>query len=161
MKRIIIAITLLMVPLALSAQTKSFREFSGKYSGRDGYTMIEMSGEMFKTIGGNVTVKSDDTDISSLLKQIKNMVIIISENPSSGFAEDVQSMIKSGGYTSMAVISEGEQTSKFYVIQKNGKTSEFLMTVLGAGDNVIMSITGENLDVSQITQFARKTTGAD
>lgn len=161
MKKIILTLALLMMPLALSAQTKSFRELSGKYSGRDGYTVIEMSGEMFKAIGNNVTVKSDDTDMSSLVKQIKNMIIMISENPSSGFAEDVQNMIKSGGYTSMAVISEGEQTSRFYVIQKNGKTSEFLMTVLGDGDNVIMSITGDNLDVSQITQFARKTTGTD
>jgi len=161
MKRIILALALLLMPLALSAQTKSFREFSGKYSGRDGYTIIEMSGEMFKAIGNNVTVKSDDTDMSSLVKQIKNMVIIISDNSSPKFREDVKDMIKSGGYTSMAAISEVEQTSKFYVIQKNGKTSEFLMTVLGEGDNVIMSITGDNLDVSQITQFARKTSGSD
>ncbi len=158
MKRIILMLVLLFSYSAAFAQTESFREFSGKYSGRDGYTMIEMSGEMFKAMGNNLSVQQvgengEAADLSRVVSQMKNMVIIVSEDRSETFGQDVTEMVNSGKYKLLATINEGTQTSRFYSISKGGKTVEFLMTVFGGDDNVIMSITGDNLDVSQITRM--------
>lgn len=158
-KKIILIITLLFVSLGLPAQTKSFRDFYDKYSGRDGYTTIQMSGEMFKAIGSNVKINTDAMDVSSMINQIKNMMIIITDRCDEQFAKDVQKMVRSGNYVAMTTVKDGSQTSQFFTVKKDGKTTEFLMTVLGEGDNVIMSIVGENLDVSQISKLAREPAG--
>lgn len=150
---------ILAIPLALSAQSRSFRELYGKYSGRDGYTTIEISGEMMNAIGSNVTVSGSKKNVSSLMSKMKNMMIVITSEGTASFAEDVENMIKTGGYTSMTDVNDGRQSSRFYVVRKNDKITEFLMTVMGEGDNVLICIVGDNLDIAQVTSFAKNTAG--
>lgn len=153
-KKIIILSVLLILPVVLSAQTKGFREFYDKYAGKKGYTAIEMSGAMFGLMGDKINVKGDDKEVSNLMNQISNLVIIVSEDSDPDFVADVDNMVKNGDYVVMTTIRDGEQTIQFLTSNKKGKTAEFLMTVIGGdGDNVVMNIVGEDLDVSQVTRL--------
>lgn len=154
-------IALALVWLPVSAQTKSFRAFYEKYSVLEGYTTIDISGAMLNAIGAGEGSDSDTGDIGPLMDNIKGMMIVITESATPEFAEDVRRVVHDGKYVPMTTVNDGSRTSQFYSVQKNGKISEFLMTVLGEGDNVVMSISGSGLDVSQVTQFAKGGAGED
>lgn len=162
MKKIAFIIALLLLASgALRAQTKEFMRFYEKYSGLNGYTTIEISGAMLKAMGGNVTVSSDADGGAELMNRMDRMLLVITDTADEGFESDIRRMIEDGGYVRMTAVNDAGVMSRFYFIQTNGRRSEFLMTVTGGGDNVIMSITGDDLDVSQMTRFARKHVGQE
>ncbi len=157
-----IILILLSVPVALSAQTRSFLDLYDKYAGVDGYVTIEMSGSMFNVING--VAKVVDKESSGMISKIDNLIMIVADTVDPAFDRDVEAMVRSGGYISMTTIRDGGDTVRFYMIpQKDGdggKASEFMMTVISDSESVVMSITGDGLDIDEISRIARKTGNA-
>lgn len=147
MKKYIIIVTLLLLPLVASGQSRSFRALSDKYSGRQGYTVVEMSGDMLKAISSSGK-KSVMDNIP--LNNIDNMVIIVSEKESSDFRNDVKTMISEGLYLPLSKVNSSGSKVSFYVSKSHGIIKEIVMTVYDGSDNVVVSITGTNLSVDQI-----------
>lgn len=156
-KMIWIVAAAILLPLAAHGQSPSFYHFYDKYAGVDGYTTVEMSGAMFNSM--NSSSKKGGNDSSDMLKSIKNMIIVVSENPSAEFRNDIRKLTRSGDYEAMTVIRDGSDVVEFYVVQKDGKPGEFLMVVMESRDCVVMSITGDNLNISGISQMAGQAAG--
>lgn len=147
---------LLAVPMLAAAQSPGFSDFYQKYAGLSGYTTVEMSGAMFNAI--NASSSDSSKGESALSDQIDNMVIIVSEEYSAEFLKDVRDMLEKGKYTRFTSVRDGSNLVEFYVLQKNNKAHEFLMFVDDGSSSVVMTITGEDLNVQKISQMASQTT---
>lgn len=154
-KAIFIFLTILLLPATLSAQSRSFRALYDKYAGRDGYVTVEMSGSMFNVMNG--LVKDNDEDAADFMSKIDNLILIVADTDDPTFGRDVEAMI-GNGYVSMTTIRDGEDTVQLYMIpQEGGKASEFMMTVISDDEYVVMSITGDGLDIDEVSRIVRKT----
>lgn len=147
MKKYILLFLLLSISLGAGAQSRSFRALSDKYSGKDGFTVVEMSGDMLKAINSSGK-KSSSGNIP--LNNISNMVIIVSEKNTSAFFDDVNAMLAKGGYSELSAVNSGGSSVSFYAMKSGGEITEILMLVCDGNDNVIMSVTGKGLSIDQI-----------
>lgn len=150
-------VVLSLAPLFAWAQTAKFYDFYDKYAGRDGYTTVEISGAMLKVMNAssddNKTVKKDAGD-KSAMDNIKNLIIIISEDRNAGFMGDVRKLTRGNEYTPLTVIRDGGDTVELLVRQKGDAAVELLMIVTDMESTVVMSITGDNLNIDKISQMA-------
>jgi TusA-related sulfurtransferase len=149
---------ILLAPAVLSAQSRSFRTLYDKYAGSEGYVTVEMSGSMFNVVNG--VAKDNNRGSSDFMSKIDNLVIIVADTDDPAFGRDVEAMVRDGGYISMTTVRDGGDKVQFYAIQKDGKASEFMITVISDSEYVVMSITGDGLSVDEISQIARKTGNA-
>ena len=156
MKRIIITIIIaLSAPLLLNGQTASFKKFYTNYSGRDGYTSIEMSGEMFKSM--NIKVEKGDNTQANFLKQIDKLSIVVTNEQADNqlFRNDIKKMIANGQYKVMTNINDSGNELRIYVCSTNGKNSEFVVTALSEDESFVISIVGNDLNMQQIQQMVK------
>ncbi len=155
-KVIVISFMMLLLPAWASAQSGSFRDLYNKYAGAEGYVTVEMSGSMFNVING--AAEENNGTRAEFMNKIDNLVIIVADAPDPVFGRDVEAMVGLGGYKPMTTIRDGGDKVDFYMIRHGDTTSEFMMTVAGESEFVVMSITGKGLTVDEISQIVQKTT---
>ncbi len=144
---------LLILPITLMAQKKSFKLLFEKYSGREGYTTIDLSADMLQLFY-HFADKNQDPEISQLLNDIKGISIVVSDKVNEEFSEDVEKMIeKYPGLKAITSINEGGQVTRIFVAEKDRITTDFLMVSYGRQNNVVINIVG-NVDVKQISRLS-------
>ncbi len=111
-----------------------------KYGERDNIVTMNIPGEMLSEQGGEPT-------------NVEQFIMIVSETPLADFAEDVDALIKDGGFRSlMNVKSEGNRVG-FY-LSKNKEA--FLMVVHSAeGGTVLMCAQGEDLKMQDMMALSK------
>lgn len=168
MKKIILLLLAAMLPLGAGAQKMSFREFAEKYSGRAGYTRIEVTQAMLNLMGAG---QKDDKQEGMLagIKGVTRICIITADKASDTFVGDMMGVVAEGsGYRLLTTITEGKQAALFYYKEIADKEkqddppriSEFIMILHGDGDNLIMSIHGD-FSIKQISSIADKATSGE
>jgi hypothetical protein len=130
-----------------------FGEFFDKYSGKSGYTAIEMSSDMIKLIGG-ISAGNNGDELSDALEGIDNIKIIIADRPSEAFGKDMDALAANSEYKMMTLVSEGKQELRFYLRPITGGRSEFLLLNSGPADNLVISIRGK-IDVKKISGLSQ------
>jgi aromatic ring hydroxylase len=152
MKKYVIFL-LLMLPLALTAQQKSFKLLFDKYSGRDGYTTVGISADMLKMVY-SFSGEESDHEMTKLINDIKGISIVVTERMNDEFIDDIEKMIdKYVGLKTVTSINEGGQVTRIFIVEKDTITSEFLMVSYGKQSNVVINIVG-NVDVKQISRLS-------
>lgn len=159
-----ILIWMLLLPSLLMGQQMNFRTLYDKYTGKEGFTTIDLSMELLRTLG---RVADEDVEWSDLLKNIQSIRIVMASSKSEEFVTDMERIIEDTDYTLLTSINESGQKTKFFcsVLPENEKKSkssnrdkEFLMLSYGNNDNLVMQIVGD-VDVSQISKLSGKMTG--
>lgn len=147
-------IPLLMLPAAASAQQRDFNDFYRKYSGREGYTSIEITAEMARMLGNAVTSRTDNTRLGELLGDIRSIRIVVSKWLHDDYRSDMERLTSGGAYRLMSVVTRDGQTTRFYYTgnQRSGD-AEFLMLSTGAAENVVVNIFGA-FDIKDISQLS-------
>lgn len=141
----------LWLPLLAFGQDDSFMRLYEKYSGRDGFTTVEMSGMMLRAFN------AAGSDVSGIpaLDNVDRLVIIISEGEDERFAEDVGRMLREGGYTSASIVRDGTQSVEFFIKEQDGLTAELILNVRDGHDaQVVMLLAGHDLSITQISGIA-------
>lgn len=160
MKRIIFLTAALLISRAISAQTNPIDEIFEKYSEREGFTSVYISGKMFGMLGA-MEAKSGDSD--NLMLRLKS-IRILSENDSlskSGvnFYTELSKKPDLSVYEELMVVKEGKETTKFLIRQEGDRISELLMISGGANGNALISIKGD-FNLKEISQIS-KTLGVE
>lgn len=157
MKNIILVAILLISSLAMAQQTHSNRLFD-KYSGQEGYTSIYITHYMFELFAkiANEAEEKEFQDITTNLTSIKILTIDSALNAQNDhtFDEEISSQLPKDIYKELMVIKDGKQTVKFLINEKNDKISEFLMTVYGEGDPVLIFLEGD-IDLKQVSKLSK------
>lgn len=150
-----------LLPILACGQQRGFTAFYNQYSGREGFTTVEITGDMIRMMGNMIVEKGSDADLSRMLNGIKSIKIVVSEHFNEVFIADMNKIVVNSPYKLMTSIVQGAQTTKFYFIElvgakkQSGETlaSEFLMLSQGGEDNVLINIVGE-LDIKKISKLS-------
>ena len=160
MKRFFYLIIAFLITQVICAQTNQIDALFDRYSDKDGFTSIYISGRMLKMLGamGNDSGKSGN--ILSRLKSIR----ILSEDESSSTGKvnlysELSRALDLSIYEELMVVREGSDVTKFLVRQNGDSVSELLMITGGSGGNSLISIRGD-INLRELAELS-KTIGID
>ena len=150
MKKILFPL-LLALPLMMAAQQKSFMNFFERYSGKDGFTTVDITPGMLRMM---LNFVEEDEEMSGLIGNISGIRIVVCHFYDKEFVEAMDKMIDKAPYQLVSTINESGQQTKFFNIEKNKKTTEFLMVSYGRSENLVVNITGD-IDVNKISRLSQ------
>ncbi len=160
-----LSVTLVVILMALMPSvTKAQSAIDGlyeKYAGKDGFTSINVSPELFNMMSGFNMHDSSRKAIAAqnAIKQIKSLKMLVYEPKDSikalNFYHVIQRMVPTTGFKDLMSIKSDGSNLKFLARQdKNGKIKELLMIVNGSHETMIMSITGL-IDMKTISEISK------
>jgi len=141
MKRICITLLAALLPLAAAAQNRAIEALAQKYSGREGFSTTVLKGRLTNDLSGMLALES--VDISNIMRDVSSIVVVRAERADDGFARDVRGAAAATGYsTVLSQSSDGEQISFLISERASGRKNEFVIVILGAKTNMLVSIVG-------------------
>ncbi len=153
MKRQFLIIVAFLICSALNAQTNPIDELFNKYSDREGFTYVSISGRMLNMLG-TLQEGSKPDNIMLRLKSIR----ILSDDDSlsaSGinFYQELSKKLDLSVYEELMVVKEGHDITKFLVRQNGENISELLVISGGTGGNSLISIKGD-INLKELSELS-------
>ena len=156
MKRLILFSTVLCMVTLLNAQTSAIDEFFDKYSGKDGFTIVTISGKLLSLFTG----KNANAEGSNIINRLTSIKILSVEdsllNQSVNFYKELSKKLDLSVYEELMVVREGSDATLFFIKQKGDIISELLMITGGPGNNTLISIKGD-LDLRSLSELSDQT----
>jgi len=162
MKKLILTVaTVVAVFLAQSLYSQTaIDDLYKQYAGKDGFTSINISPELFGMISDFDMNDSSESakEAKNLVEQLSGLKMLVYE-PKEGqsneaFLKEVRTLSESKGYTEMMSVDSEDEVVKFLAKKgSDGRISEMLMIVLDDSEAVVMSMTG-SLDMKSISKIA-------
>ncbi len=141
MKKIALFIPVLLVPLMLTAQTKSIDKLFKKYYGKEGFTTVLITQDMFEVIAN---MEEEKGEFEGTLGKIKRVRVIAQEDEADvaavNFMEELKG-VEFDDYKELVVVREADQEVMVLAKEEDGRLSELLVLV-GGEDNVLVSVEG-------------------
>jgi len=154
MKKIILFITAFCMVTLLNAQTSAIDDIFDKYSERDGFTTVTISGKLLSLFAGK---KDEGSDIINKLTSIRILSVEDSLlNKSVNFQKEISKKFDFSGYDELMVVKEGSDATMFLTKQKGDIISELLVITGGPGGNTLISIKGD-LDLKSLSELSNET----
>jgi hypothetical protein len=143
MKRSLIFITAFFISGIVSAQNNPVDALFDKYSERDGFTSVYISGKMLHLFSGPDERSKNPDNILLRLNSIR----IISQDSVSrekiNFYEELKGKLDFSVYEELMVVQEGKNVTKFLVRQAGNRISELLVITGGRNSNSVIAIRGD------------------
>jgi hypothetical protein len=154
MKKCILFILILVSPLITSAQNKAVEQLFQKYSGKEGYTSVVITKNMFQLFANVENSENDD-----FLRTVKNLdfiKILSAKSPIDGkaFYKEVLSLIPEKEYKELMVIQEADEVVKFLTLEKDGVIKELLMVSGGKDETAVIWMSGI-IDMKTVAKIAQ------
>lgn len=162
MKKIQITIALfVLIPLFSMAQISSIDKLYEKYAGKEYFTSINISAEMFKLAAGlSQNLEDEDAkELNNMVNQINGMKILIFEDSLKqskiNFMDELSKSVDFKDFAELMRVEEKDGTVRFLTKKENGgKISEMLMIAEDDGEVVVMSFTG-SIELETIGKMAK------
>lgn len=145
MKRLLFILTLIIIPLGLSAQT-SLDDIYEDYAGKKGYQSVIYGKKMITMMKENAS-----SDVRRLLNGISMIRIISHSGSESALYDDVKDIVRKE-YDLISRIDEEGNSSLFYLYEDDDEMS-FVMISSGEESKVILEIIGR-FDVKDISKLS-------
>src|ERR1022692_2165589 len=132
MKKTILIILTIIIPLIAGAQSSPADKIFDTYSGKTGYTSVYVTRamfELFETISNDNDDK-DFKDITSKLNSIK--ILSMDTNPGNSFYKEMVRSLSLPEYEDLMIINDEGQEIKFIIRKKGDKITELIMIVGGS-----------------------------
>ena len=154
MKKLLLNLLVIVLPLALHAQRTPVDELFDKYSGKEGFTSVYITSYMFSMFSD---LETDDPEFDELMKNLKGIKILATDesyNGNANFYKEIIGKLPLSQYKELMVIKEKDQDVKFLINEKNGKIVELLLIAGGKDENALISIQG-NIDLKNISKLSK------
>jgi len=160
MKKVIFLIGALLISVIISAQSNPIDEIFEKYSEREGFTSVYISGRMLSMLASMETKEGNPDNILSRIKSIR----ILTENdslaiPKVNIYTELARKLNMEVYEELMVVKEGREVTKFLILEKENVISELLVISGGDEGNALISIRGD-LNLKELSQLS-KTVGIE
>ena len=156
MKRIILTAVCISIALILQAQNNPVDEIFQKYSEKDGFTVVTISGKMFNMFSSLNEEKNAEGQVISKLNSIRILSVEDSLlNQKINFYSELSKKLDFTVFEELMVVKEGQNITKFLIRQKGNVISELLVITGGPGGNSLISIQG-NLDMKSLSEISRQ-----
>ena len=155
MKRQFLIIAALLICQVIQAQKNPIDELFNKYSEREGFTYVSISGRMLNMIG---SLDSENNPDNIMLRL--NSIRILSENESLStgnvnFYNELNRMLDLSVYEELMVVKEGNDITKFFILQNGNTISELLVITGSSGGNSLISIRGQ-INLKELSQLSKE-----
>ena len=141
MKKIALFIPILLVPLMLTAQQTPIDKLFNKYYGKDGFTTVLVTEEMFEVISN---MENEKGDFEGTLGKVQRVRVIAQEDEADvegvNFMDELKG-VEFDDYKELVVVKEADQEVLVLAKEEDGKIHELLVLV-GGEDNVLVSVEG-------------------
>lgn len=162
MKKTQIIITLfLLLPMLSFSQTSSIDKLYEKYAGKDNFTSINISAEMFKLAAGlSQNLENEDAkELNDLVNQINGMkILIFQDSPGQtkiNFMDELNKSVNFKDFAELMSVQEKNGVVRFLTKKGDGgKISEMLMIAEDGSEVVVMSFTG-SIELETIGKMAK------
>ena len=156
MKRILIALVMLLPLLGIAQDNSPIDKLFNKYANKDGFSTVNISGKLL-----NFASQSEGTDSkqAAMMEKISAIRILTVEdkelNKNLNFYKELEAdgFFKNNTYESLMEVTENNEIVRFYGRSgEKGKLSELLL-VVGGEENTLISIRGliDPNDIAKIT----------
>lgn len=157
MKKLILSVTVVCLTLILNGQTNPIDEMFNKYSERDGFTIVTISGKMFSMFA-NLDNEDKDKDANNVISRLKSIKILSVEdsllNKDINFYKEISKKLDLSVYEDLMVVKEGPDVTKFMIRQTGNVISELLVITGGPGGNSLISIKGD-LNLKNLSEISK------
>ncbi|MCK4699967.1 MAG: DUF4252 domain-containing protein [Bacteroidales bacterium] len=160
MKKLSLFFLVSVFPLFVFSQHQSVNKLFEKYAGKEGFTTVYISKNLFRMVG---EMNLDDPDVDELVDKLETIKILASDSEfingnNLNFYEEIMDELPIDEYDELLVVKEKDQDVMFLSKEKNGIITELLLIVGGTDSNALISITG-NIDLRHISKLASSMKG--
>lgn len=157
MKRVLSLICAICISGIINGQRTPVEDLFDKYSERDGFTVVSVSGKMFSMFSDLEEQKKDGEKVISNLKSIRILSVEDSTlNESINFYKEIEKKLDFSVYEELMVVKEGRNTTKFLTIQKGDIIKELLVITGGPAGNSLISIKGD-FNLKSLSELSKNT----
>lgn len=157
MKKFIILSSFICISTLLCAQPDAIDELFEKYSEKDGFTTVYISGKMLGLFSGKQGKDEKGKNVVNRLSSIKILTVEDSVlNQKINFYEDISRKVNLSAYDELMVTKENRSITKFLIRQKGDIITELLVLAGGPGNNTLISIKGD-LDLKSLSELSEDT----
>ena len=157
----IVVVTLLILSAGAFAQSPIDKVYE-KYAGKDGFTSVNISKEMFQMFSQmNANKDTSAQAMKKMMDQLSGLKVLTfnadSLNPGKAAAvySEFASLFPASIYKELMTVNDDGENIRFLTKQeKNGKVGEMVMLMKGKKECVILSLTG-NIDLSTISSLSK------
>jgi len=162
MKRTILAaltLLLLMSTQLVNAQSSSAIALFDKYGGKDGYTTVSISKELFGMFADMDAEDPDMVEVKAMMEQLEGIKILMYETEADGDAELAKfkgevSKLQVEGFSELMVVKQTGEEVKFLAKKKGDKIGELLLVINGEKEAGFIIITG-TIDMNTIGKLSK------
>jgi len=162
MKRTILAaltMLLLMSTQLLNAQSSSAIALFDKYGGKDGYTTVSISKELFGMFAEMDAEDPDMAEVKAMMEQLEGIKILMYESETDGDAELEKfkgevSKLQVEGFSELMVVKQTGEEVKFLAKKKGDKIGELLLVINGDKEAGFIVISG-TIDMNTIGKLSK------
>jgi hypothetical protein len=162
MKTRFLAVIVVMMALgagSLFAQNSAALSLYDKYGGKEGYTTVSISKDLFAMFAEMETTDTNMQEVKAMMNQLDGIKVLMYETEDPANAELAKfkgevSKIQTQGYTELMVVKQSNEEVKFLTMKKGDKIGELLLIIVGEKEAGFVSITG-NIDMKTIGQLSK------
>ena len=155
MKKLFLSLSVMCLTLILNAQTDPIEDMFNKYSEKEGFAVVSISGKMFSMFAGQDNKSQEAGEIINRLKSIRILSVEDSLlNKNLNFYSELSKKLDMSDYEELMVVKEGPDVTKFLIRQKGDVISELLIVTGGPGGNSLISIKGD-LNLKSISELSK------
>ena len=156
MKRLTIILNMLLFVFAVNAQNSAVDKLFEKYGGKEGFTTVTISKQMFELfsqVDDNAKDDKEFKDVASKLTSIRILAMEKAGENQINFYKELMKELPVAQYKELMTVKEKGQDVKFLIHEENGKITELLM-ISGGSDNALICIAGE-IDLKTISKLSK------
>jgi len=157
MKRLYSVLLVVCLTTLLYGQRSPVDELFEKYSERDGFSVVTISGKMFSMFSELDESVSDEDKVIRNLKSI--MILSVEDstlNENINFYKELEKKLDLSVYEELMVTKSGKNTTKFLVVQKGDIIKELLVITGGPAGNSLISIKGD-MNLKALSELSKDT----
>jgi hypothetical protein len=155
MKQLFLFFTALSLTVMAQAQSNPIDEMFNKYSDKEGFTVVTISGKMFSMFS---SLDDENKDADNVISKLKSIRILTVEdtllNKTINFYSELSKKLDMSAYEDLMSVKEGRDVTRFLIKQAGNAISELLVITGGPGGNSLISIKG-NLNLKNISDLSK------
>jgi hypothetical protein len=161
MKKLAIIVTMmfLFAGFTMFSQDSPTKKLYEKYGGKDGYTTVTISQELFTMFAEIDTDDPDAQEAMDMMSELEGIQILMYEAEDADDPELIRFKgeigdVKAEGYKELMVVKEKGEEVKFLAIKEKDKISELLLLISSEKEAGFVSIVGL-IDMSSVAKLSK------